>query len=1045
MSHSENTNRIGRDTEVRHTTVLKCDLVSSTRTKKLLDLDEQLAFQSGFEQIVVDIANRYGAHIDKFEGDGAMIVFDYPLPKEDSAESALRMGLELVRAIGSTEVLPNVRPQLRVGIASGPIAIVKRTSLSMGQIFAGLTIDMAERLRALADPDQVVIADTTKRLAGNYFQYQDLGRVQVKGFEEGVQAWRVVGELFDISRFESQRYDSSRSEIIGRTEALVQLSEACKSSFAGDGQAICLVGEAGIGKSRLAKATLDMAVRLGASILRIDCTPSTRNTPLFPIGMLFRRMAKITSGSSECEKRAFTEQFLAQFLSNDDVSALRYLAPLFGLEGSTIPSATGPAATRNQTISSIVQILKSFAAGHPVALLCEDLHWIDDTTAEVIARVRKEFQQIGGLIIATIRPTSDQVLVDLSTFTNIALAPLDSSMSADLVRAVAKGVTLPDEIISRIVDRCEGVPLVIEEVTRSTIDAASRPDDVVSTMAPIGEVPAPLQLVVQSRLGQWPQFSYIAQSASVLGREFSVQLLEEVLDEHSSSDVIRTIEVFAREGLFENPGTGPRDRAQFKHAMICEAVYNTLLGRDQQRLHSEVADILKCDYRRSSDATPDIIAEHLRKAKRYEEAIHVHLEAAADTAARGAFVESAGHCNAALAILDYLKDPNQRTSLQFQLLIQLGVALTGCHGYAATVVEEVYRRAQTTCGHSAQAELLYPIMRGLATVNLVRGNLPTAYDLSMQSLDLAEKSQRPEFCIDAMSVISYTTLYYGRLSDCCAWIDRCLQLYRSENGECLTYPVPQDAGTAVIALLPTVKWLMGDAEASEKAVQDGLEHVERIDRAFDRALLHSWIAGARYTQRRYAQALSHAKISHSISQEHGYAEWSGTSALLTFLSQAALNADVQAVAGAAAVYAIFEREGVGLNASYYLWGLALGHARIGDVTRAQEMLVEALRRAQASEESRMNAELFILQAELQSNEMAATRLLDSAIALAAEQGAVATELRAAAALVLRTCAEGPTTEYARRTLDMLDGRSEYPPDRNWMHDRLKAMRHWLFT
>ena len=178
-----------------------------------------------------------------------------------------------------------------------------------------------------------------------------------------------------------------------------------------------------------------------------------------------------------------------------------------------------------------------------------------------------------------------------------------------------------------------------------------------------------------------------------------------------------------------------------------------------------------------------------------------------------------------------------RTALQFRLLIQLGVAWTGRHGYSAPVVEDAYRRAQVVCGDSAEAEMLYPIMRGLATVNLVRGDLATAYDLSIQGLQLAEQSKRLEFRIDAMSVLCYTAFYYGRLADCREWIERCLELYRAEHGERLTYPVPQDAGTAAIALLPTVAWLLGDAQGAEQAVHDGLAHVERLDRDFDRALL----------------------------------------------------------------------------------------------------------------------------------------------------------------------------------------------------------------
>ena len=277
--------------EARQATILKCDLVGSTRTKKLLDLDGQLAFQRGIERVITKVARRHDAHIETFEGDGALVVFGFPQPREDAAESAVRMGLEVVEAISATEIVPNTRLQFRVGIASGLIAIAN------GKSIVGLTIDLAERLRALAEPGQVVISDATKRLAGGFFRYHDLGSVQLKGFEEGSRAWRVIGKSSIVSRFEAQRLGESSGEIIGRADALVRLSEAWTSTLSGHGQAICLIGEAGIGKSRLARAAMDAAVRDGAIVLTIDCTPSTGNTPLFPVGVLLRRIANITSAS----------------------------------------------------------------------------------------------------------------------------------------------------------------------------------------------------------------------------------------------------------------------------------------------------------------------------------------------------------------------------------------------------------------------------------------------------------------------------------------------------------------------------------------------------------------------------------------------------------------------------------------------------------------------------------------------------------------------------------------------------------------------------
>jgi class 3 adenylate cyclase len=1033
--------------EVRHATVLKCDIVGSTRLKRGLDLDGQLEFRRGLETTINDVAVRHAGHLEKFEGDGALIFFGYPEASEDAAESAVSTGLDIVQAIASAHFVP-VRLQIRVGIASGALAVIKPPLGKKEEPFVGLVMDMAERLRALADPDQVVTCDETKRLAARFFEYEDLGTVQVKGFEEGVRAWRVVRRSSVMSRFDAQRYDESSGEIVGRTEVLGRLSEAWSDARRGKGRVVCLVGEAGIGKSRLAKAVLDVAVRERATILSIDSMPSTGKTPLFPIGMLLRRIASITTGAPEDEKKALATRLLERFLAAGEVpDALGYLAPLFGIEAATLPTDQTPNQVRDQTTSIVVRLLRALAAQRPSVLLCEDLHWADDTTARIVKGLAGDIAELGTLMIVTARPEAEH-LPDPAVATTILLEPLDPATSVDLVRSVAKGCALATELIQDIVARCEGVPLLLEEVTRSTVERASGAEPVRIASERSGAVPTPLQLVVESRLGRRPDLEPIVQAASVLGREFSVGLLERMVPGEPRAKVVEALTLFTRYGLFSKRAAAG-DRARFRHVMMCEAVHDMLLGEDRKRLHSHAAELLQSGDVDTPDASPDVLAEHLRVAERWVECIQTHLAASASTATRGAYVETEGHCEAALKLLDRVRLPEQRRELHFKLLLQLGVALTGEHGYASPQVEDAYRKAQAVCGERAEAEKLYPIIRGLATLNLVRGNLATAHGLSQEGLALAERSNRLEFRIDAMSVRCYTTLYFGRLTDCRSWIERCLALYRERNGQTLTYPVPQDAATAALALLPTVAWLLGDAHAAEDAVREGLDHVERLSRDFDRALLHTWIAGTRFTQRRYDDAEQHAhravEISKAVavSQQPRYRDWYAIGLLMSLLARAARSAAPEALMQASQICTTFAGEGIGLNASYYLWGLALGCARAGDRRTAQSLLAEAFRRAEVSQESRMNAELLILQAELEPDEASAQRFLVRALHIADEQGAIATSLRAAVAIVLRAGGAAADRDTARETLDLLDGRVPYPAQSGWMHERLGALRRGL--
>lgn len=1028
------------DAEMRLATAVKCDIVNSTQTWGRLDPSDGLALTRAVRKSVDEVVKRHGGHVERWEGDGALLLFGYPGAREDAPETAVRAGLDLIRAVRLIQLV-GVTLEFRVGIASGAISVDL-----INKSLDGMAFNMAERLKTVAEPGHVVIDDSTRRLAKSFFAYRDLGIQSAKGFEHGLQAWSVLGETQVFSRFEAQRFDKSRGEIIGRIDELAALADSWSKSLEGKGQVVLLGGDAGMGKSRLAKAVLDMALRDQATRLEIDCTPSTRNSPLFPVGVLLRRCAGIGAGASETDKAEAAKQFLAGLLGENGLpDGGTSLAPLFGLAAPSTASDTTPEAVREHTISAVVHVLRAFATRGPLVFLCEDLHWADDTTATVLQRFAEGTGALPAMLIATARSKSD-ISIDAKKFEfaykEIFLEPLSGSTAADLVRSVAKGTDLSTSLIQEIVSRCEGVPLILEEVTRGTLETAMRGEAVSFPASSHGLVPTPLQLVVESRLERWQQHKTIVQAASVLGREFSVGLLKQLLPDRGS-DVADAISLLTQYGLFTPHATGSNDRARFTHAMIRDAVYQTLLRDDRRDLHSRVADTLSTGYPASPDAAPDDLAQHLFEATRFEESIHIRLAASSGTVARGAYVETEGHCEAALKFIDEIKNDAKRRELQFRLLIQLGVALTGRHGYSAPQVEIAYRRAREVCGETAQAEMLFPIMRGLTAFNLVRGNLAAGYELSLQSMEIAEQSNRAEFRIDAMSVHCYATMYYRSLEESRSWIKRCLALYREEGGEKLTYPVPNDPATAAFAILPTIEWLLGDSQAAEDAIRHGLEHVDRPNRDFDKAYMYAWVAGVRFTQRRYAQSGEAARKALEIAQKHGYKEWYVTGYLLDRLARAAEQAAPDALKEAFDTCMALAGEGVGLNASWYLWALARGYKVAGVEAVAGQLIEQAFARAQASEETRMDAELLVFKAELEPDATKAMDLLASALKLADKQGSIANALRAAAALVMRSSHKAAAGELALSTLALMDGKAEYPAQHGWMGERLEALRQVL--
>jgi tetratricopeptide (TPR) repeat protein len=498
---------------------------------------------------------------------------------------------------------------------------------------------------------------------------------------------------------------------------------------------------------------------------------------------------------------------------------------------------------------------------------------------------------------------------------------------------------------------------------------------------------------------------------------------------------------FTEHGLFE-PHARPAERATFRHALIRDAVYETLVSRkDLHRLHSRAADALAKGYAGTPDASPEVLARHLREAHRLDEAIRIRLTGAESTFERGAYVEAMGHCQAVGLLLDEVGDHPGVRDDAFRWCVLRGMVESGVHGYSTDAAQLAYRDAERMFDDTTGPELRYPVLRGLTVALLVRGDLARGYRYSLDGYELSMQSSRVEHRIDAMSVLAYTTLYVDRLAECRLWIERCLELYEAEHGERFRYPVPQDAKTAALALLPTAAWLLGDAAGAEVAIQRGLQHVDSLGREFDKALLHAWAAGTRYTQRRYLEAIHHAGIAYTVSKAHKFQEWEGIGAMMALLSQCALAPAPDAVQQATMTAEMFRAHGIGLNRAYFLWGIARGHVVAGNRPAALATLDDALSAAKASEETRMHPEIWLLQAELADDAERRWQLRLDAYRLAQRHGAVANALRAALAMLADGKAQSDS-QWASATLALLDGQVPAPAGA-WMQERLMQAENLL--
>jgi class 3 adenylate cyclase len=669
------------DVQLRHATILFCDLVDSTRLVNRLHLEDLRVVFRVFRDAVTRVVLEHGGHVKGFVGDGAFVSFGYPFAREEAEEASIRAARQLVDAIQNSNPI-GVHLEARVGIASGTVVVGDAiTGVAVAEeSVIGSVPHLAARLLASAPPGGIVVADTTRRLAGRFFDYVDLGRLTLKGFDEGVQAWLVTGETSIASRFEAHRGTGSTAKLVGRTELMTALSAAWDEVRAGRGAMIALTGDAGIGKSRLARALNEVARRTPSWRFELQCTPRTSLMPLFPISGLLFQLANIRQSDSIEIRLQRLRSLLDRVIGAEvAVSAARYLAPLVGIDAALTPSGESAERIRECTIQTLVEITQAVAAQRPALLLFEDLQWSDPTTVLFVQTLAERLSTLPALVVVTMRSSQELPADQFTGARVVSLDALDAVASTAIVRDMQGADTLADDVVARIVARAEGNPLFLEELTQVVLDQRGVPPAQRSSLDAEFRVLASLQTVTEARLDRRPMLRPVIQAASVLGREFSLRLLRELLTDRGADPaeaVARLVDI----GLLMLPTAANSDRIRFKHALIQESVYQTMLRGDRQRLHSRAAELLVQHFDGLPDSAPDVLAHHLTGARRYDEAIRAFTAAARDTAARAAYLEATGHCRSGLALIDEVGDPRVRGTLKLELLIQLGVALAATSG-----------------------------------------------------------------------------------------------------------------------------------------------------------------------------------------------------------------------------------------------------------------------------------------------------------------------------------------------------------------------------
>ena len=831
--------RDSRPIERRQLTVLFCDLVGSTALSARLDPEDFSAIIAGYRRCITETVACFNGFVARHHGDGAVVYFGYPQAHEDDAERAVQASLALVQAVAALPAKENL--SARVGVATG-VALVgdmSDSAISEEHGILGDTPNLAARLQSLAEPGGVIISGRTKTIAGPQFEYLDLGKVEIKGFAKPVAAWQVAGKTTVTSRSHALQ-SCDLLPLIGRDKELERLLRRWERARSGEGQVVLLSGEAGIGKSRLTVALLEQLAREPHIRLRYFCSPQHTDSTLYPVIGEMLRAAGVDHDDSQQTKTDKLDALLAQSSPPPQDAAL--FAEMLSLpnDGRYPPVEVEPQLRRQKTLKALGSYIEALARINPVLMIFEDAHWTDPTSLEFFARAVDLAVSHRLLILVTFRPEFRPPWIGRPHVTELTLHGLTPCAINFLIEEVVGNRSLPPGIRRDIIERTDGIPLFAEEMTKAVLDAEGESDAqraFAGAPAPVVAVPASLQASLMSRLDRLGPAKDVAQVGAAIGREFPHMLLAALVRKPKAeldSDLDRLIAA----GLLFRQGVPPHASYLFKHALVQDAAYSTLLREPRRALHARIAEILESQFPEIAESQPELLARHYAKADLIEKAARLWGKAGLRSQERSALVEAAGQLGQALSKIASLSSTPDLRREQIVLQVALLNTLMHVKGYGApetkTAVAQVrafIEQAERLGESPDDPSLLLSALFGQWIVNFINFNGDVARELAARFLVLGEKEGTAAPRIIGHRTMASTLAFMGNFVEAKAHYDEALALYRPAEHRRLMTRFGQDLRVTCLAFRSMALWLLGYPEAALRDADCALMEARQIEHA----------------------------------------------------------------------------------------------------------------------------------------------------------------------------------------------------------------------